>query len=123
MESDDGASFDRPGTAWFCDWIAERVVAGRARRTYPWRASASARLVAGLALGTATRLWPHPSQLRRRRLRRAWLQHHAFPPRRAPGNRAGDARSGATGSVAVSIWSSYTARMRVGQMRIAISID
>ena len=36
-------------------------------------------------------LRPHPHQLRRRRLRRARLQHHAVPPRRAAGNRAGDA--------------------------------
>ncbi len=41
--------------------------------------------------GTATRLWPHPDELRRRRLRRPRLQHHAVPHRRAAGNRAGDA--------------------------------
>ena len=34
--------------------------------------------------GTATaRLWPRPHELRRRRLRRPRLQHHAVPPRRA----------------------------------------
>ena len=41
-------------------------------------------------------------ELRRRRLRRPRLQHHAVPPRRPPGNRAGDAGRGkAGGGVAV----------------------
>jgi len=49
------------------------------------------------AIRAATRLWPHPHELRRRGLRRPRLQHHAVPPRRSPGNRAGDAGCAASG--------------------------
>ena len=49
-----------------------------------------------VAVRTAAGLWPYPHQLRRRRLRRPRLQHHAVPPRRPAGDRAGDAgRAGA----------------------------
>ena len=62
-------------------------------RPYPWRAGAAVRLVAGRArrVTASARLWPHPRELRRRRVRRARLQHHAVPLRRAAGDRAGDA--------------------------------
>ena len=61
--------------------------------SHPWRSDPSVRLVAGgaVALRRKICLWPHADQLRRRRVRRSRLQHHAVPPRRAAGNRAGDA--------------------------------
>ncbi len=70
-------------------------IGGRAAafRAYPWRPAAVVRVVAGgaVALRKPAGLRPHPDQLRRRHFRRSWVQHHAVPPRRPAGNRAGDA--------------------------------
>ena len=68
-----------------------------ALRSYPWRPGAPAGLVADLAVRATARLWPHQDELRRRGLRWPRLQHHAVPPRRPPGNRAGDAGRGEAG--------------------------
>src|SRR5207248_144733 len=61
-------------------------------RPYPWRSGAAVRLVAGgaVALRKSAGLWPRAGELRRCRFRRPRLQHHAVPPRRPAGNRAGD---------------------------------
>ena len=47
--------------------------------------------------GKPAGLRAHADELRRRRLRRPRLQHHAVPPRRPAGDRAGDAGRGQSG--------------------------
>ena len=73
------------------------------------------------------RLWPYPQELRRHRLRRPRLQHHAVPPRRAPGNRAGDAgRNGRAYPSAVIRGASariYRASRRIVRKRVWPSVE
>src|SRR6267154_653366 len=79
----DAAPLTKAGRPFWLAGLGDQLAYLPARRFRPVPGGA-------VALRKPAGLRPHQDKLRRRHLRRPWLQHHADPSRRPAGNRAGD---------------------------------